>query len=122
MSKITSTSTASTPYRNIVTTNSSIPISTPYTNTITSGSWAGIINTNSTNSTIDILDGKSLNLEKLEEMSPERRTSILSIISSLAVSTDYSVRKLLLNTLESYNLLEDKDVVSRKAKIESVVR
>ncbi len=71
---------------------------------------------------LEILEDKSINLEKLDEMSSERRKSILSIISYLAVSTDSNVRKLLLNTLESYNILEDRDVVSRKAKIESVVK
>ncbi len=70
---------------------------------------------------LSFLEEKSINLEKLKEMSDERRTSILSLISSLASSNDSSVRKMLLNTLEVYDIFEDKEVLLRKIKIESVI-
>lgn len=76
---------------------------------------------NTSNSILSYLEDKSINLAKIEEMTAERRTTVLSIISSLSSATEKSVRIMLLNTLESYNILEDKEVIERKSKIESFI-
>lgn len=69
----------------------------------------------------DLFSGKVLNLQKIEEMTAERRGIVLSLIGNLGLSND-KVKELIISTLEVYGLFENKDTLTRKIKIENVIK
>ena len=66
-------------------------------------------------------DDLAINIEKLFTLSEEKRDVLKEIIKSFINESDHNIKKMLLNTLESYNLIIDKKTLERKIKISNIV-
>lgn len=66
------------------------------------------------------MEALALNLQKFEALSEFKRTVILTLLNQYG-QVDHSFKKVIQNTLECYNLLEDKEVLNRKRKINELI-
>lgn len=65
---------------------------------------------------------KALDLEKMNTYSDNKRNMIFDIFMKYIDCTGYQEKKLLYNTLEQYNVIVDVKILSRKAKISSLLK
>ena len=125
------TSTSSGLYNNIIGSNSNI-----YSNSLSSLSS---INSNITlgagsgtlygggyvtyNTGINVYDfeDKTLDIEKLSKLDEEKRNMLFDLFIKFVDCNDYNSKRLMYNTLETYNLFVDKKAYTRKVKISGLL-
>ena len=100
---------------NFPNTNANIGVTTgypyPYTNgTISSSAYQ--------NFTMD--DGLSIDVEKILKMDSEKKEIVQGLLTQFLTETDYSIKTLLFNTLNSYSLFTDSKTLQRKVKISNI--
>lgn len=64
---------------------------------------------------------KVFDFERLNTFSKERAEALLSLFIRFTETSDFNIKTLLLNTLEAYNLISEKNSLQRKIKIATVL-
>jgi hypothetical protein len=63
----------------------------------------------------------AIDIEKLLSMSKDKRDMLEEILQRFISESEYTMKELLYNTLESYGLITDKKSLERRAKISNVL-
>ena len=66
-------------------------------------------------------DDLAINIEKLFTFENNKKEVLQEVIKSFINESDYNIKRMLLNTLESYGLIIDKKSLERKVKISGVL-
>jgi len=69
-----------------------------------------------------VSENKAIDIERIINMSKEKRSLIKIILYNFFNETDYNTKQLLFNTLYSYNLIVDKKSLERKVKIDNILK
>lgn len=92
------------------------------TNVISNSIGTGnrIIYTNGRNYTYYDFESKVLDIEKLSKLDKTKRKMLFKLFTEFIKAENYNNSKIMYNTLESYNLIIEKNALNRKIKISNL--
>jgi hypothetical protein len=97
------------------------------TTSTTSSNWNNVVSygnrytfTNGSNHEYYDFESKVLDIEKLSKLDKTKRKMLFKLFTEFIKAENYNNSKIMYNTLESYNLIIEKNALNRKIKISNL--